>query len=52
MASIYDKALKRKDYSGIVDREKEKDKKGGEAESLNVVEGGDVDSTSRELVLF
>jgi hypothetical protein len=27
MASIYDKALKRKDFSGIVDKEKEQDKK-------------------------
>ena len=39
MASIYDKALKSKDYSGIVDKEKEKAKMGtgggGEGEDLN-----------------
>jgi hypothetical protein len=32
MAAIYDKALKRKDYSGIIDKEKQKeaaDKKAG-----------------------
>ena len=39
MASIYDKALKRKDYSGIVDKEKEKVKPGAGVGS----EGGDLD---------
>ena len=52
MASIYDKALKRKDFSGIVDNEKEKEKeKVGDGDGGDV-QDGDGDIMSREFFLF
>ena len=43
MASIYDKALKRKDFSGIVDKEKEK-VSGEERVREGDIQNGDGDS--------
>jgi hypothetical protein len=37
MASIYDKSLKRKDYSGIVDKDKQKVAAEKKADSLGAV---------------
>ena len=49
MASVYDKALKRKDFSGIVDKEKKKvHEKVEDLERVGGREEGDVDSTSRK----
>ncbi|KAF8235354.1 hypothetical protein L208DRAFT_1257713 [Tricholoma matsutake] len=52
MASIYDKALKSKDYSGIVDKEKEKAKMGagvgGEGEDLNSTANREKESKKEE----
>jgi hypothetical protein len=52
MASIYDKALKRKDFSGIVDNQKEKEKeKVGDGDGGDM-QNGDGDGMSREFSFF